>query len=277
MSRGPRRGFTLVELLVVIGIIALLVAILLPVLNRAREAGNAIKCGAQLRQVMQAVLMFAEDHKGYLPGNDSDRDNPDAEKRDWIIGPPQGIAVAQCDPYTAPANSPYIAPKGGTIYRYLKRADIFRCPSMETYGGAFVGQGSNGRFDYAYFKSLTGAKKNYVPNTCRFLDPRTGSWQSAKVMAANIPTPVICQELAFFISGTNVETGHSNRDAIETVHNGGSYYASIDGSVQYFKEPKISYTDDSRPMAYYWQALSPSNQWTPLGTMGCTWGWWNKQ
>jgi len=60
-------GFTLVELLVVIGIIALLVAILLPALNRAKEASNSLKCVANLRTLVQAALVHANDHRGYMP------------------------------------------------------------------------------------------------------------------------------------------------------------------------------------------------------------------
>src|SRR5437867_5455737 len=60
-----RNAFTLVELLIVIGIIAVLVAILLPVLNRAREAATTAKCLAQLRQLGQAAAMYANDNKGY--------------------------------------------------------------------------------------------------------------------------------------------------------------------------------------------------------------------
>src|SRR5438045_1502891 len=61
-----KRAFSLVELLVVIGIIAVLVAVLLPALTRARAAGYALVCWSNLRQIFQASLQRSIDHDGYV-------------------------------------------------------------------------------------------------------------------------------------------------------------------------------------------------------------------
>jgi prepilin-type N-terminal cleavage/methylation domain-containing protein len=74
-----RRGFSLVELLVVIGIIAVLVAILLPALGRARAQAQSVACSSNQRQVAIAILMYANDNKGVLPPYGCMLNNPSNE------------------------------------------------------------------------------------------------------------------------------------------------------------------------------------------------------
>ena len=65
LRSGRRFGFTLVELLVVIGIIALLISILLPALNKAREAAKTVACLAHLQQINLAMAMYVNEYRGW--------------------------------------------------------------------------------------------------------------------------------------------------------------------------------------------------------------------
>ncbi|MGA2440967.1 MAG: DUF1559 domain-containing protein [Tepidisphaeraceae bacterium] len=106
------RGFTLVELLVVIGIIALLISILLPALNRARQQASLVQCSSNLRQIGQALVMYAGDNQGTLPPGywdgtyDSNLDKP--------ISRPTGSSQWDYATAWSIAIQPYLGRGGGT-------------------------------------------------------------------------------------------------------------------------------------------------------------------
>jgi prepilin-type processing-associated H-X9-DG protein len=66
-GRSGGAAFTLTELLVAIGIIAILIGVLLPVLGAARESARRVTCAANLRQITHGMLMYAQEHRFHLP------------------------------------------------------------------------------------------------------------------------------------------------------------------------------------------------------------------
>jgi type II secretory pathway pseudopilin PulG len=121
-----------VELLVVIGIIAILIAILLPALSRARKQAAATKCVSNLRQLMMATIMYANDNKGFLPytGLDDAPGKPTGGQyfANWLYNP--NPPPAGSPPGTGTVSTGFTPDdvKSGALYEYLTNAQVYRCP-----------------------------------------------------------------------------------------------------------------------------------------------------
>jgi hypothetical protein len=213
---------------------------------------------------MQAFLMFAADHKGRLPGNFTDYNNPDTEKRAWLLNFQEPLSAA---------------PKSGTLYRYLNSDKVYFCPSLQA-DNVTRGTNSNGQFDFASFAVFAGAKVTNIKSQSKHV-MLGGRWEM-------LPTPIVCEEDARALNKDNIEGFHNGSDRMANTHPvstwvpstggekvamGGSYYASLDGSVHFFKEPKGSQG------AIDWSQPGPRGRLVNFGETGfqIAWGWWDAQ
>jgi prepilin-type N-terminal cleavage/methylation domain-containing protein/prepilin-type processing-associated H-X9-DG protein len=116
-----KKGFTLIELLVVIAIIAVLMAILMPALNRAREQGKRATCLSNLKQLTLAWIMYADDNDDNLMNGDTGEYSIHQHETPWVLADWRSDMTTE-----AKKDAIY----DGAMWPYVKNLHIYKCPTV---------------------------------------------------------------------------------------------------------------------------------------------------
>ena len=250
-----RKAFTLVELLVVIGIIALLIAILLPTLNKAKQQALRVSCSANLRSMGQAMMIYVQE-TGYYPGHAALRQtgNP------FAVWPTRlrKIARGNRDLFWCPANQQGFrwqdlrGPPGGMF-----------ASAAETGYGYEVGELLLDVFlvPFSYGYNDWGANNPQpagAPNTQRGLGGDLWNLNSREIKAARVKKASEMIAIADNISDGSWDYNidpQNPREYPGKLHNNGSNVLFCDGHVQWYSQRDLCTVDGTpagRAMARMW-------------------------
>ena len=243
--RVSRSAFTLVELLVVIGIIAILISILMPALSRVRDQGNRIKCMSHLRNVLAGMIMYSAENKQSLPwtnwgGNFKKGANDINGTAGWLYDFPQWD---QWQPSRQDPDWAYL--EGGMVFKYLKSREVFKCP---LHTERTQSNGATEKYTSYLMNGVTcdyGAGFTYKVSRFQVMDIIIWETGESNLMDRMQVGPPFNDGSSFPTEWLSERHGAKGRNVVngKVVGNGGASVGCVDGHVEWF-----SYKDYSEEL-----------------------------